>query len=149
MHVLDKGVSIIVYFLQRYSTQNYLECVGTLQDHYDTLEDIKSDLQTKGPLAEDIEGLHCQLEEVQVCRLQNIKFHFTEILLTHRPQILQFFASAFCLHGYLCCTLLHVPFILSLFFTVLSFCSSTTPTHSVSSLWKHRLLLSLTCLQQI
>uniref|UniRef100_A0A673MFR7 Dystonin n=1 Tax=Sinocyclocheilus rhinocerous TaxID=307959 RepID=A0A673MFR7_9TELE len=65
MHVLDEGVSIMVYFLQRYSTQNYLECVGRLQDHCDTLEDIRSDLQTKGPLAEDIEGLHCQLEEVQ------------------------------------------------------------------------------------
>uniref|UniRef100_A0A672SPX3 Dystonin n=1 Tax=Sinocyclocheilus grahami TaxID=75366 RepID=A0A672SPX3_SINGR len=65
MHVLDEGVSIMVYFLQRYSTQNYLECVGRLQDHCDTLEDIRSDLQTKGPLAEFIEGLHCQLEEVQ------------------------------------------------------------------------------------
>ncbi|XP_016373036.1 dystonin-like [Sinocyclocheilus rhinocerous] len=51
--------------LRRYSTQNYLECVGRLQDHCDTLEDIRSDLQTKGPLAEDIEGLHSQLEEVQ------------------------------------------------------------------------------------
>uniref|UniRef100_A0A8C2BB84 Dystonin n=1 Tax=Cyprinus carpio TaxID=7962 RepID=A0A8C2BB84_CYPCA len=65
MYVLYEGVSIMVYFLQRYSTQNYLECVGRLQDHCDTLEDIRSDLQTKGPLAGDIEGLHCQLEEVQ------------------------------------------------------------------------------------
>ncbi len=73
MHVLDEGVSIMVYFLQRYSTQNYLECVGRLQDHSDTLEDIRRDLQTKGPLAEDIDGLHCQLEEVQVCHLYNIK----------------------------------------------------------------------------
>uniref|UniRef100_A0A8C1VKP3 Dystonin n=1 Tax=Cyprinus carpio TaxID=7962 RepID=A0A8C1VKP3_CYPCA len=65
MHVLDKGVSIMVYFLQRYSTQNYLECVGRLQDHCDTLGDIRSKLQTKGPLGEDIEALHSQLEEVQ------------------------------------------------------------------------------------
>ncbi|XDV50937.1 hypothetical protein PO909_019905 [Leuciscus waleckii] len=50
----------------RYSTQNYLECVGRLQDHCDTLEDIRSDLQANGPLAEDIEGLHCQFEEVQI-----------------------------------------------------------------------------------
>lgn len=69
MHVLDKGVSIMVYFLQRYSTQNYLECVGRLQDHCDTLGDIRSKLQTKGPLGEDIEALHSQLEEVQVCHL--------------------------------------------------------------------------------
>lgn len=59
----------MMYFLQRYSTQNYLECVGRLQDHCDTLEDIRSDLRTNGPLAEDIEGLQCQLEEVQVCRI--------------------------------------------------------------------------------
>ncbi|XP_056116139.1 dystonin isoform X1 [Rhinichthys klamathensis goyatoka] len=50
---------------RRYSTQNYLECVARLQDHCDTLEDIRSDLQANGPLAEDIEGLHCQFEEVQ------------------------------------------------------------------------------------
>ncbi|XP_042591989.1 dystonin isoform X8 [Cyprinus carpio] len=55
---------------RRYSTQNYLECVGRLQDHCDTLEDIRSDLQTKGPLAGDIEGLHCQLEEVQSLEAQ-------------------------------------------------------------------------------
>ncbi|XP_059422809.1 dystonin-like [Carassius carassius] len=55
---------------RRYSTQNYLECVGRLQDHCDTLEDIRSDLQTKGLLAEDIEGLHCQLKEVQSLEAQ-------------------------------------------------------------------------------
>lgn len=69
MHVLEKGVSIMVYFLQSYSTQNYSECVGRLQDHCATLEDMRSDLQMKGPLAEDLEGLHSQLEEVKVCHL--------------------------------------------------------------------------------
>lgn len=61
-----------MYFLQINSTQNYLECVGRLQDHCDTLEDIRSDLQANSPLAEDIEGLHCQLEEVQVCHLLSL-----------------------------------------------------------------------------
>ncbi|XP_048061846.1 dystonin isoform X4 [Megalobrama amblycephala] len=55
---------------RRCSTQNYLECVGRLQDHCDTLEDIRSDLRTNGPLAEDIEGLHCQLEAVQSLEAQ-------------------------------------------------------------------------------
>ncbi|XP_039546391.1 uncharacterized protein LOC120492262 isoform X2 [Pimephales promelas] len=50
---------------RRYSTQNYLEWVGRLQDHCDTLEDIRSGLQGSGSLAENIEGLHCQFEEVQ------------------------------------------------------------------------------------
>ncbi|XP_052469935.1 dystonin isoform X2 [Carassius gibelio] len=51
---------------RRYSTQNYSECVGRLQDHCATLEDMRSDLQMKGPLAEDLEGLHSQLEEVKI-----------------------------------------------------------------------------------
>uniref|UniRef100_A0A9J7XC50 Dystonin n=1 Tax=Cyprinus carpio carpio TaxID=630221 RepID=A0A9J7XC50_CYPCA len=55
---------------RRYSTQNYLECVGRLQDHCDTLGDIRSKLQTKGPLGEDIEALHSQLEEVQSLEVQ-------------------------------------------------------------------------------
>ncbi|XP_052427650.1 dystonin [Carassius gibelio] len=55
---------------RKYSTQSYLECVGRLQDHCDTLEEIRSDLQTKGLLAEDIEGLHCQLKEVQSLEAQ-------------------------------------------------------------------------------
>ncbi|XP_057197512.1 dystonin isoform X6 [Triplophysa rosa] len=53
-----------------FSTQNYLECVGRLQDHYDTLEDIRNYLVTRCPVAEDIEGLHSQLEEAQCLEAQ-------------------------------------------------------------------------------
>lgn len=53
--------------LQICSTQHYLECVGKLQDHYDTLEDIRNDFLTQDPLAMHIEGLQDQLEAAQVC----------------------------------------------------------------------------------
>ncbi|XP_060727867.1 dystonin isoform X10 [Tachysurus vachellii] len=47
------------------STQHYLECVGKLQDHYDTLEDIRNDFLTQSSLAVHIEGLQEQLEAAQ------------------------------------------------------------------------------------
>ncbi|KAL7877335.1 hypothetical protein SRHO_G00039780 [Serrasalmus rhombeus] len=50
---------------RRYSTQNYLECIGKLQDHHDALEDIRNDLLTQSPLTTDLEGLHGQLQEAQ------------------------------------------------------------------------------------
>lgn len=53
--------------LQKCPTQHYLECVGKLQDHYDTLEDIRNDFFSQGPLATHIEGLQDQLEAAQVC----------------------------------------------------------------------------------
>lgn len=52
--------------LQKRSTQHYLECVGKLQDHYDTLEDIRNDFLTQRPLAAHIEGLQDQLDTAQV-----------------------------------------------------------------------------------
>lgn len=52
--------------LQECSTQHYLECVGKLQDHYDTLEDIRNDFLTRSSLAVHIEGLQDQLETAQV-----------------------------------------------------------------------------------
>ncbi|KAJ8377715.1 hypothetical protein AAFF_G00254490 [Aldrovandia affinis] len=47
----------------KYTTQNYLECVGRLQDHSDLIEDIKNDLEAQGLLSNDIEELQGQLEE--------------------------------------------------------------------------------------
>lgn len=52
--------------MQKRSTQHYLECVGKLQDHYDTLEDIRNDFLTQRPLATHIEGLQDQLDAAQV-----------------------------------------------------------------------------------
>ncbi|XP_028843818.1 dystonin isoform X8 [Denticeps clupeoides] len=51
--------------VKMYSTQSYLECIGRLQDHYDVLEDIKNDLQNRGPLSNNVDELHSQLEESQ------------------------------------------------------------------------------------
>uniref|UniRef100_A0A4W4F3J8 Dystonin n=1 Tax=Electrophorus electricus TaxID=8005 RepID=A0A4W4F3J8_ELEEL len=48
-----------------YSTQLYLECVGKLQDHYDTLEDIRNTLLTQHTLTNGTESLQCQLEDSQ------------------------------------------------------------------------------------
>lgn len=58
----------IMYFQQQYSTQDYLECVGRLQDHADVLVEIRNDLSSKqGSLSNNMEELHSQLEESQVC----------------------------------------------------------------------------------
>ncbi|XP_048863754.1 dystonin isoform X8 [Brienomyrus brachyistius] len=51
-----------IYKLQ-YSTQNYLELVGRLQDHADVIEDIKNDFESQGLLSNSMEGLQNQLEE--------------------------------------------------------------------------------------
>ncbi|KAL6487581.1 hypothetical protein MHYP_G00042070 [Metynnis hypsauchen] len=59
---------------RRYSTQNYLECIGKLQDHHDALEDIRNDLLTQSPLTTDLEGLHCQLQETQSWETQLAAF---------------------------------------------------------------------------
>ncbi|TRY65251.1 hypothetical protein DNTS_014059 [Danionella cerebrum] len=57
-------------FLQRFSTQNYLECVGRLQDHCDTIEDMRNDLLAKSRVGDDIEELHCQLLDIQSLEAQ-------------------------------------------------------------------------------
>ncbi|KAG5831043.1 hypothetical protein ANANG_G00299700 [Anguilla anguilla] len=47
----------------QYTTQNYLECVGRLQDHADLIEEMKNDLEAQCLLSNGIEGLQSQLEE--------------------------------------------------------------------------------------
>ncbi|XP_036402094.1 LOW QUALITY PROTEIN: dystonin [Megalops cyprinoides] len=54
----------------QYTTQNYLECVGRLQDHSDAIEEIKNDLETQGLLSNDLEGLQSQLEETKSLEAQ-------------------------------------------------------------------------------
>ncbi|XP_045078903.1 LOW QUALITY PROTEIN: dystonin [Coregonus clupeaformis] len=52
---------------QQYSTQDYLECVGRLQDHADVLVEIRNDLSSpQGSLSNNMEELHSQLEESQL-----------------------------------------------------------------------------------
>lgn len=58
----------IMYFQQQYSTQDYLECVGRLQDHADVLEEIRNVLSSQqGSLSNNMEELHSHLDESQVC----------------------------------------------------------------------------------
>lgn len=70
---------------QIYSTQHYLESVGKLQDHCDTLEDIRNDFLTQGPLEAHIEGLQDQLEAAQVCLSLQVYF------FVHMLYLLAFF----------------------------------------------------------
>ncbi|XP_038830544.1 dystonin [Salvelinus namaycush] len=51
---------------QQYSTQDYLECVGRLQDHADVLEEIRNVLSSQqGSLSNNMEELHSHLDESQ------------------------------------------------------------------------------------
>uniref|UniRef100_UPI003AAD098F uncharacterized protein n=1 Tax=Centroberyx gerrardi TaxID=166262 RepID=UPI003AAD098F len=49
-----------------YSIQDYLECVGRLQDHADVLDDVRNDLLIQASLSNNMEELQIQLEECQV-----------------------------------------------------------------------------------
>uniref|UniRef100_A0A8C8ESR7 Dystonin n=1 Tax=Oncorhynchus tshawytscha TaxID=74940 RepID=A0A8C8ESR7_ONCTS len=52
--------------VQQYSTQDYLECVGRLQDHADVLEEIMNVLSSQqGSLSNNMEELHSHLDESQ------------------------------------------------------------------------------------
>ncbi|XP_060895593.1 dystonin [Labrus mixtus] len=48
-----------------YSIQDYLECVGRLQDHADVLDDVGNDLLMQAPLGNHMEELQIQIEECQ------------------------------------------------------------------------------------
>ncbi|CAG6017434.1 unnamed protein product [Menidia menidia] len=47
------------------SVQDYLECVGRLQDHADVLEDVRKDLSMQTPVGNNMEDLQMQTEECQ------------------------------------------------------------------------------------
>ncbi|KAM9727047.1 dystonin isoform 5-T5 [Menidia menidia] len=47
------------------SVQDYLECVGRLQDHADVLEDVRKDLSMQTPVGSNMEDLQMQTEECQ------------------------------------------------------------------------------------
>ncbi|XP_008292239.1 dystonin isoform X3 [Stegastes partitus] len=48
-----------------FSIQDYLECVGRLQDHADVLEDVRKDLIIQVPTGNNMEELQLQIEECQ------------------------------------------------------------------------------------
>uniref|UniRef100_UPI0037E92C14 dystonin n=1 Tax=Semicossyphus pulcher TaxID=241346 RepID=UPI0037E92C14 len=48
-----------------FSIQDYLECVGRLQDHADVLDDVGNDLLNQAPVGNNMEELQIQIEECQ------------------------------------------------------------------------------------
>ncbi|XP_056250895.1 dystonin isoform X5 [Seriola aureovittata] len=48
-----------------FSIQDFLECVGRLQDHADVLDDVKKDLLMEAPMGSNMEEQQIQIEECQ------------------------------------------------------------------------------------
>ncbi|XP_032397334.1 dystonin isoform X12 [Etheostoma spectabile] len=48
-----------------FSVQDFLECVGRLQDHADVLEDVRKDLLIQAPVGNSLEELQIQIEDFQ------------------------------------------------------------------------------------
>ncbi|XP_029305110.1 LOW QUALITY PROTEIN: dystonin [Cottoperca gobio] len=48
-----------------FSIQDFLECVGRLQDHADVLEDVRKDLIIQAPMSNNMEELQIQIEDFQ------------------------------------------------------------------------------------
>ncbi|XP_036071365.1 dystonin isoform X3 [Oryzias melastigma] len=53
-------------FSEKFSVQDYLECIGKLQDHTDALEDIRKDLSMQGNTSKSMEELQIYLDECQI-----------------------------------------------------------------------------------
>ncbi|XP_033956246.1 dystonin isoform X1 [Pseudochaenichthys georgianus] len=53
-----------------FSVQDYLECVGRLQDHADVLEDVRKDLSIQPPVGNNLEDLQIQMEDFQSLKSQ-------------------------------------------------------------------------------
>ncbi|XP_047459839.1 dystonin isoform X6 [Mugil cephalus] len=55
---------------KQFTIQDYLECVGRLQDHADVLEDVRRDLVSQAPIGNGMEELQIQIEECQLLESQ-------------------------------------------------------------------------------
>ncbi|XP_036979883.1 dystonin isoform X15 [Acanthopagrus latus] len=55
---------------QLFSIQDYLECVGRLQDHADALDDVRKDLSVQPPVSNSMEEMQIQAEECQTIESQ-------------------------------------------------------------------------------
>ncbi|XP_068613208.1 dystonin-like [Brachionichthys hirsutus] len=53
-----------------FSTQDYLECVGRLQDHVDVLDDVRKDLLDQTATSDSMKDLQSQVEEFQTLECQ-------------------------------------------------------------------------------
>ncbi|XP_054456427.1 dystonin [Anoplopoma fimbria] len=55
---------------KQFSIQDFLECVGRLQDHADVLEDVRKDLLIQAPIGNNMEELQIQKEDFQALESQ-------------------------------------------------------------------------------
>ncbi|KAF0027403.1 hypothetical protein F2P81_020144 [Scophthalmus maximus] len=55
---------------QLFSIQDFLECVGRLQDHSDVLDDARKDLLVQAPVGNNMEELQIQIEECECLESQ-------------------------------------------------------------------------------
>jgi len=66
MHNICSTFGLCFIFSQIFTIQDYLECVGRLQDHADVLEDVRKDILMQTPVGNNMEQLQMQTEECQV-----------------------------------------------------------------------------------
>ncbi|KAM8858996.1 uncharacterized protein AB9W97_019288 isoform 2-T2 [Spinachia spinachia] len=70
----SSGSSHVCKVDELYSIQDFLECVGTLQDHADVLEDVRKDLLIQAPIGNNMEELQIQKED-----FQSLESQFTRV----------------------------------------------------------------------
>ncbi|KAF3842188.1 hypothetical protein F7725_024139 [Dissostichus mawsoni] len=68
--IKKKHSSTVFFSDQLFSVQDYLECVGRLQDHADVLEDVRKDLSIQPPVGNNLEDLQIQMEDFQSLKSQ-------------------------------------------------------------------------------
>ena len=64
--VWHKLLCLCIFVPQLFSIQDFLECVGRLQDHADVLDDVRKDLLLQLPTSNNMEELQIQIDECQV-----------------------------------------------------------------------------------
>ena len=64
--VWHKLLCLCIFVPQLFSIQDFLECVGRLQDHADVLDDVRKDLLIQLPTSNNMEELQIQIDECQV-----------------------------------------------------------------------------------
>ncbi|XP_044068897.1 dystonin isoform X6 [Siniperca chuatsi] len=75
-----------------FSIQDYLECVGRLQDHADVLDDVRKDLLIQAPMGNNMEELQIQIEECQ--SLESQLSRLAGVLTADMEKAKQLFNSA-------------------------------------------------------
>ncbi|XP_068423319.1 dystonin isoform X4 [Clinocottus analis] len=75
-----------------FSNQDFLECVGRLQDHADVLEDVRKDLLIQSPISNNMEELQIQKEDFQ--SLESQLSHLAGVMAADMEKAQQLLNSA-------------------------------------------------------